>query len=32
MFLTMASSLNATASVEEILQQIGDQVRAVLPR
>jgi AcrR family transcriptional regulator len=32
MFLSMAASLNAASSVEEILQDIRRQVRALLPR
>ncbi|HBX81031.1 MAG: TetR/AcrR family transcriptional regulator [Propionibacteriaceae bacterium] len=31
MFVTMAASINAAASVEELIQQITDQVRVILP-
>ncbi|MFI1234951.1 TetR/AcrR family transcriptional regulator [Nocardia salmonicida] len=32
MFVTMASTINSTSSREEIVQQISDQVRVLLPR
>ncbi|MDA1361374.1 helix-turn-helix domain containing protein [Glycomyces luteolus] len=32
MFLSMAAAVNIDRSVEEVLQEIGDQVRTLLPR
>jgi len=32
MFISMAAALNIDRSVEEILQEIGDQIRVVLPQ
>ena len=31
-FITMAATVNAGSSVEELLREIGDQVRVILPR